>query len=372
MSARGALAAAIALVALVALGGCRAGDDAAAFTIRAGAALRPAPAPPPLAAPAVRALHLADFGDRTRQQAAVAVAHRRAPFDLALFPGDNLYDCGPDARLPGAASCVFAPDGNAVAPGFAPPADRTFARHEEPLAPLAAAPHPAQVWLALGNHDVAPCGGGASIQRLKACLEVAHASPTWAMPGRHYVVDEGPARFVFVDSNLLGGDYGGFSFDDEVAFVARAAAGCGERLCFVVGHQPPALAGTHRDEPRQALQAARTARLLAAGRGRIRAWLGGHDHDLQHLRTAEGLDVLVSGNGARARPGERFEVASPGASLLFASGRWGYGVLEVGSDGWRYRFEGGDGAPLYCCAATRTGPCEPVSCAAAPRPPSGP
>lgn len=362
-------AALAAVLALLAVGGYPARGDPSGFTLRRGAALHPAPAPAPAAPPTIRALHLADFGDRTRQQAAVAAAvaraHRRSAFDLALFPGDNLYECGPDATLPGAASCAFGADGNAVAHGFVPPPDPTFARHEEPLAPLAAPPHPARVWLALGNHDVEPCGapGGAAMQRVKACLEVAHASRTWAMPGRHYVVDQGPARFIFVDSNLLGGDYGGFSFEDEVAFVERAAAGCDARLCFVVGHHPPALAGLHRDDSDRALQVARARRLLAAAGGRVRAWLGGHDHDLQHLRMPEGLDVFVSGNGARGRPGERFEAVSvAGAELLFASVRWGYGVLEVGADGWRYRFEGDDGAPVYCCAATRAGRCEPVSC----------
>ncbi|BDG06145.1 metallophosphoesterase [Anaeromyxobacter oryzae] len=361
-----ALAAALPVAAALAFSG-QAG--AQGVTVRRGAALHPAPAPRPLAGPVVRVLHLADFGDRTRQQGAVAAAvvraHQRAPFDLAVFPGDNLYECGPDAALPGAAACAFAPDGNTVSPGFSPPADPGFARHEAPLAALAASRRAPRIWLALGNHDVARCGAGepAAVQRLKACLEVAHASPLWSMPGRHYVVDAGPARFIVVDSNLLRGDYGGFSFEDEVAFVAGAAAGCDRRVCFVVGHHPPAIAGVHRDDSRMAAQVERSRRLLAAAGGNVRAWLGGHDHDLQHLRTPEGLDVLVSGNGARGRPEERFEsVSVPAAELLFGSGAWGYGVLEVGADGWRYRFEGVDGAPLHCCAATGRGPCAPVSC----------
>ncbi|HTN51406.1 MAG TPA: metallophosphoesterase [Anaeromyxobacter sp.] len=364
--------AALAALLLAATGAPACWRRASSPTFTVGAeATRPAPA---LAGPALRVLHLADFGDETPQQAAVArsvaAAHRRAPFDLALFPGDNLYGCGPDVEVAGAAACRFAPDGNTVAPGFSPPADRTFLRHERPLAPLAGAGAPAvPVYLTLGNHDVgagAACSGEGrptEIARLRACLEVAHASPLWTMPGRHWVLDRGPARFIGVDSNLITGDYGGFQLADEVAFVASAAEGCDRRTCFLVGHHPPATAGDHRGEADKAGYAARMGALLDAGHGRIRAWLGGHDHDLQHLRTAAGLDVLVSGNGARGRAEERFDRASgAGTKLLFGSVRWGFGVLEVAPAGWRYRFEDVDGAPLHCCVAEGAGPCEPVAC----------
>ena len=103
-------------------------------------------------------------------------------------------------------------------------------------------------------------------------------------------------------------------------------------------------------------------RLLDAGGGRIRAFLAGHDHDLQHLRTPAGLDVLVSGNGSQGRPGERFQAVSAGATLLFASVRWGYGVLEVWPGGWRYRFEDERARPVYCCTALGAGTCQPTAC----------
>ena len=218
---RAALAAALLLASA---GGCRA-CGAPTFTVRAPRAQAP-PAAPPLAGPALRVLHLADFGDDTRQQAVVAgavvEAHRRAPFDLAVFPGDNVYECGPTVDAPGADACRFGADENTVAPGFTPPRDGAFARHEAPLAPLAGVP----VYLALGNHDVAAAGvcalarAPAGIARQRACLEVAHASPVWRMPGRHYAVERGAARFLVVDSNLLKGDYGGFTLDGEIAFVA--------------------------------------------------------------------------------------------------------------------------------------------------------
>jgi hypothetical protein len=378
---RGARAAA--LLAAAALAGCCTCSRSPSFTYRSADARRPGDAPP-LDGAARRFLHLADFGDETCQQAQVAAAvdeaHRRDAFDAAFFAGDLVYECGADAAAPGADACVFGPDGNTVLPALPPEtAAASFRAHEAPLASLARPPA-AEVFVALGNHDVAAwggCGGGpdpAEVARRKACLSVAHRSPLWTMPGRHYAVDRGPARFVVVDSNLLLGDYGGFSFEDEVAFVREAAGacradaceaepgGCERPWCFLVAHHPAATAGRHRDEATPEVLA-RVARLVEAGGGRIRAWLAGHDHDLQHLRTAAGLDVFVSGNGARGRPDERFrETSAPGARVIFASVAWGLGVLEVAPSGWRYRFAGVDGEPLYCCAAVGPARCEPARC----------
>jgi hypothetical protein len=393
VTARGAAAAALRLAVLagaaplLGAAGCCSSPD---FTVREGPALAPAPAPD-LGAPDVRALHLADFGKTTCQQdavaAGVAAAHARARFDVALFPGDLVYDCGPDATLPGAPACTFAADGNTVTPGYTPPDDPAFARFEGPLAPLLGPPA-AAVWLGLGNHDVRTTGGCGQTsdpdaeKRTKACLDVARRTPLWNLPGRHHAQGHGSARFLFVDSNLLGGDYGGFSFEDEVAFVAAEApgcraddcaaepGGCAKPWCFLLAHHPAATAGSHRGEIGRAAFQARVARLVEAGQGRLRAWLSGHDHDLQHLRAPSGLDVLVSGNGARGRSLERFAHAEPsGARLLFGSVHWGYGILEASPAGWSYRFESEAGAALYCCAATGPGRCEPSTCAHAPAPP---
>jgi hypothetical protein len=347
----------------------------ATFTARR--ALPPAaqagpPAAPP---PALRALFTGDFGDATCQQEAVArgmaAAHAGAPYDVAFAVGDNLYECGPDPRLPGAERCAFAADDASVAPGFEAPRDARFAeRHEDAFPALARDGRPVPVYLALGNHDVAVWGGCRETSlppdveaRRKACLEVAHRGPRWAMPARHYALDLGPARFLVVDSNLLVRDYGGFTLAGEEAFLREASAGCDARPCFVVGHHPPATAGGHRDEEGTPEYAARLRRLQEAAGGRIAAWFAGHDHDLQHLRTVAGYDVFVSGQGSRGRPKERFEeVSAPGAQLFFASTAWGFASLEVSAAAWRVRFESPDGEPLHCCHAVFPGSCQPVAC----------
>jgi tartrate-resistant acid phosphatase type 5 len=342
------------------------------YTFRSHSAISP-PDAPDLGERDARVLHFGDFGDATGQQEAVArgiaASHRRDPFDLALHAGDNLYPCGPDPALPGADGCRFDASDNEVVAGTAAPDDPRYAtRFERALGPLAEPPA-VPVYLALGNHDVASSGGCAAsgldpepTGRRKACLEVAHSTPLWQMPGRHYVVDHGRARFIVVDTNLARGSYGGFSFDDEVRFLEEAAAGCADRLCFVLAHHPLVTAGVHVRSANSAYLE-RMERLQAAGGGRIRAWLAGDDHDLQHLRTADGLDVFVSGNGALGRSYERFtRLSVQDARLVFASVRWGVGALEIRERGWTYRFEDADGAALYCCAAEGDGPCEPVRC----------
>jgi hypothetical protein len=182
------------------------------------------------------------------------------------------------------------------------------------------------------------------------------------MPARHYVVDRGPARLVVLDSNVLVADYGGFTLDDEVAFLAEAARDAGGRRVFVLAHHPAATAGLHRDELGPA-RVARLRRLQEAAGGRIAAWFAGHDHDLQHLRSPAGHDVFVSGNGSRGRPFERFEVARPeGAELLFASNSWGFATLEVSQGHWEVRFESDANEALHCCRAAGPGRCRPVAC----------
>jgi hypothetical protein len=327
-------------------------------------------------------LLFADFGDDTCQQAEVArgmaAAHARAPFDLAFSAGDNIYDCGPDPRPATAAACAFGPDGASALAGYVPPDDARFhKRFEAALAPLAAGDRPLPVYLALGNHDVASwrsCREGElpadELARVRACLEVAHRGPLWRFPARHYVLDRGPARFVVVDSNVLVQDYGGFTLEQEMAFVREATRGCESRPCFLVGHHPPASAGDHAASLARPGDAfvERARRLEGAMSAPIAAWIAGHDHDLQHLRAAAGYDVLVSGNGSRYRR-EKFEVVGPPAArLLFASTAWGWAALEVSAGGWSVRFEDQDGKPLHCCRAAFPGACQPVACGPAPGP----
>jgi hypothetical protein len=364
----------ILVAALLATAGCCSCGAPASFTARKALPPGAEQGPGPMAPPALRVLLLGDFGARTCQQEAVAravaAAHAQAPFDLVFSAGDNLYECGPDPRRPGAEACRFGPDDATPSSAFVPPEDPRFdALFESRLPALERGGAPVPVYLALGNHDVASwvgCREGSlapdALSRLRACLETAHRGPRWRMPARHYVVDRGPARFIVLDSNLLLGPYGGFTLEGEERFLRGAAEGCERRACFVVAHHPTASAGKHRVEMTPEYRE-RVRRLQEAAGPHLAAWICGHDHDLQHLRAGAGYDVLVSGNGSRARPSERFAEASPaGAQLFFASTAWGFASLEVGERAWLARFESTEGEPLHCCRAEIPGPCQPVAC----------
>jgi hypothetical protein len=332
----------------------------------------PLQAAPPSRPDAVRVLVFGDFGYRTPQQWLVARAIRRAsearPFDLAVELGDNIYYCGPDPTRAGASACRFSADDASVAPGPPPPDDPLFARNEAPLAGLRGADGaPLPIFLALGNHDVDASGhcaarGLAELEasRRRACLEVAHRTPTWTMPARHYVVDRGPVRIIVVDTNVVVADYGGFTLDEEIAFVREATAPCGPaRACFLAGHHPPA--GVHGYSRHPVPYAARMAQLLAAARGRVRALFAGHLHTLEHL-SLDGLDVFVSGSTAMGAFGG-FRYRSPARTQVrFVTSAWGYAVLEADARGYEVSFFDTAGAPLHCCAAAAEGPCHPVEC----------
>jgi hypothetical protein len=322
----------------------------------------------------LRVLVFGDFGHRTTLQTLTARAiHRESaarPFDLALQVGDNLYMCGPDPLRPGAETCRFADDGVTVAPGAVPPDDPLFLVNEAPVTGLVArGGGPLPMFLALGNHDVAATGGcavpGLSTEetaRRRACLSVARRTPTWTMPARHYVLDRGPIRFVVLDTNVVVGDYGGFTLDEELAFLREATAPCGaDRQCFLVGHHPPAVVHGHR-RGRPSPHAARMARLVDAAGGRARAFFAGHIHALEHL-SLRSLEVFISGSTAMGAISHRFRyVSPPAAHARFATTAWGFAVLEADAAGYRVRFVDVHGESLHCCEAGKAGPCVPVDC----------
>lgn len=323
--------------------------------------------------PALRVAVVGDFGDPGCRQRRVARAllrwNERRPFGLVLQPGDNVYNCGPNPRLSGAEGCRFSDDGATVAPGFEAPADPLFERNEGALRGLfGRGGEPVPIFLALGNHDVGEpwfCNvrrmARGEWMRRRACLEVARRSPGWRMPGRHYVLDEGPVRLIVVDSNVADADYAGFTLAEEVRFVKEASPGCDTLRCFLVAHHPPALAVTRSPPTTQAPWLARMRELVAAGEGRLAGVLAGHAHALEHLALDE-VDVLIAGSSSRGRRHDLSAAWPPGARLRFASSAAGFGVLEAWDGGWALRLVDARGRSLHCCEALGRQRCRPVAC----------
>jgi tartrate-resistant acid phosphatase type 5 len=361
---------AVLLASLASLAACETSSPHHEWRIRLGQA------PADLAgAPQGRVLLFSDFGhEATHQQHVVARAilrqNQREPFDMALDVGDNMGPCGPEGHYYLEDNgCAFARDGSTVAPPIPTRNDPGFdGLFENALAHLDVNGQPVPVYVALGNHDVGAGGDcrttwlpKADEERLKACAEVAHRSRHWVMPGRHYVVEKGPARFIVLDGNVLGDDYGGFTFDDEVEFVRQSSAGCDSRFCFIVSHYSPAAVGKRRLNPAPSYLA-RMSRLERAMQGKLTGWLGGHYHELHHLRTGSGYDVFVAASTSNSGALEMEGVYPPGAELRFASDAWGFGVLQLAADGWEFKFVNTGNRAVYCCRAVRGAACEEVPC----------
>jgi hypothetical protein len=86
----------------------------------------------------------------------------------------------------------------------------------------------------------------------------------------------------------------------------------------VYGHHPIVAAGVYRDEQR-----VREA-LLPILRGRANLYICGHEHDLEHLVTDEGLHLVVSGGG-----GAPLYPLETGARAEFAASQNGFAVIEA-------------------------------------------
>jgi len=222
---------------------------------------------------------------------------RPRPFDLVLSAGDT----STRATEPVGPSRKPAPSRRRqhVAAGFHPPPTRAVELFGTAAA-AAAGGSPVRLRCA-GQprrpvEATSPGGNGSASRRASRPAWRWPSLPSGACRGRHYVLDSA-ARIIAIDSNLLIGDYGGFtSTPRSPSWRRRPALPSGPASSW------PTIRPSPRRTPSQGRDRrllARLARLEAAAGGRIRAWLAGHDHDLQHLRAPAGYDVLVSGTPPR-------------------------------------------------------------------------
>jgi acid phosphatase len=206
---------------------------------------------------------------------AMAAACDRIGCDLGLHTGDIIYPTG-----------IQSPD------------DPQLRTHlEEPYAVLAF-----PVWLAFGNHD--------HYGNPDAWLQYAARNPTgkFRVPARYYTFQAGGVRFMALDTEK--------PTRDQEAWALRVLADARrnrEPWIVVFGHHPRWSHGRHghATEP------------LAGFLDRVLCWradayLAGHDHDRQVLKSQCGVHYAVSGAGAQLRPIEG------GQRSLFARSALGF------------------------------------------------
>lgn len=185
----------------------------------------------------------------------------------------------------------------------------------------------------LGNHDY---GGDPDAQ-----VRYAEKSKRWKMPSRFYhtavPLQDDPTRkvmFVFIDTTpLIPSNYGGSGLavngqdtTAQLSWIKNTLSNVSAdvRWTFVIGHHPVYTAGERRDN----LETFELRRVLEPlfERYDISAYLSGHEHNLQHLTGADGLQQFISGAGSEAR---RIKPFAPRRFARAASGFILFSVQET-------------------------------------------
>ncbi|HEY1792074.1 MAG TPA: metallophosphoesterase [Opitutaceae bacterium] len=262
--------------------------------------------PPPVFAvmPAgrpVRLVGMGDFGTGSGGQRSVAAAIARMaqarPFDFGLTFGDNFYPSGMT--------------------GTDDPRWRDW--WEALYGPLGITFYPS-----LGNHEWYSDDGAAA--------EIAYRSPTWRFPAPYYTFTAGPAQFFAVDTTEIS--------EEEVAWLDKAIAASTSKWKVVYGHHP--IFAPERDAKSGDYMRYMQARLWPLLKGRVDAYLCGHQHAMAHMEPRDGVHFFMSGGGGAPLG----RVAAHDPQALFAKSRFGFLTLEADAASLRIAIYDTDGRPF--------------------------
>jgi len=232
---------------------------------------------------AVRLVGMGDFGAGTEGQRDVAAAilkmAKGAPFNMGLTFGDNFYPTGMDS-----------------------PEDRRWRDWWENLySPLGIVFYPS-----LGNHEWYADDGAAA--------EIAYKSPTWRFPAPYYTFTAGPVQFFSVDTTEIS--------EAEVLWLDKAIASSTSHWKVVYGHHP--IFAPEKKKSGEYLPYMQ-ARLWPLLKGRVDAYLCGHQHAMAHMEPRDGVHFFMSGGGG----GALNKVSKKSAGVLFAESNFGFLTLDA-------------------------------------------
>jgi tartrate-resistant acid phosphatase type 5 len=238
----------------------------------------------------VRVLAFGDFGNGSNEQKQVAAAmlkfHRQTAFDFAITLGDNFYSYGMES-----------------------PTDPRWKTWWDALYD----PLGIKFYASLGNHDWGFADSPA------AEILYTQQSPSWCLPAPYYTFTAGPVQFFALDTNEVS--------EAQLLWLKDELAKSSARWKLVYGHHPIYSVGAHADNP------GLIRRLLPVLKGRADVYLAGHDHDMQHLKAADGVHFFVAGGGgAGVRP------VKPEPRALFAKDVHGFCVVEADGKQLKLRF----------------------------------
>ncbi|MEA5441696.1 metallophosphoesterase [Cyanobium gracile] len=222
-----------------------------------------------------------DSGSGNAHQRAVGQrmgdVHRRAPVDLVLLAGDNIYPSGDLALV-----------------------ESSFRR---PYSALLQAGVPFHA--VLGNHDIRTANGDQQI-----------AYKPFGMKGRWYTLRRGPVQFFLLDTNVNA------PWQHQRPWLQQALAASTAPWKVVVGHHPMRSSGFYGDDP---AAIARLAPLFR--RYGVQLYINGHDHHYERTRPIDGTTYLTVGNG-----GAQLRAVLPNANTARALSTYGFAELSATAD----------------------------------------
>jgi hypothetical protein len=231
----------------------------------------------------VRLVGMGDFGSGTQAQRDVAAAivkmGKEEPFNFGLTFGDNFYQVGMTS----------------------PEDPRWRGWWEDLYGPLGITFYPT-----LGNHEWYADDGAAA--------EITYRSPTWFFPAPYYTFTAGPVQFFAIDTTEIS--------EAEVLWLDKAIGESKARWKVVYGHHP--IFAPEKKKAGDYLKYMQ-ARLWPILKGRVDAYLCGHQHAMAHMAAVDGVHFFMSGGGG----GALNKVSDKVPGIVFAESTFGFLTLEA-------------------------------------------
>lgn len=259
--------------------------------------------PPPVfqasAKQKVRVLGFGDFGEEGDKQVvcakAVATYHRGKPFDLGITLGDNIVPVGVtglnDPRWRSGWEALYDPLG-------------------------------IPIYASTGNHDWGLADSPA------AEILYSQKSQSWKMPALYYTYTAGSAQFFALATQAFS--------ETQAQWLDRELARSTAKWKIVYGHHPIYTYGTHGDSPELEKM------LLPVLKGRVNAYIAGHDHLVQHLKPVDGVHLFITpSSGQTARP------IKTGEKAIAVDTFDGFMVLDIAPESLDVTFVDAKGAVRY-------------------------
>ena len=247
----------------------------------------------------VRVLGFGDFGEEGDKQVvcarAVAAYHRDKPFDLGITLGDNIVPVG--------------------VTGLNDP--RWLSGWEALYDPLGI-----PIYASTGNHDWGLAESPA------AEILYSQKSQSWKMPALYYTYTAGSAQFFALATQAFS--------ETQAQWLDRELARSTAKWKIVYGHHPIYTYGTHGDSPELEKM------LLPVLKGRVNAYIAGHDHLVQHLKPVGGVHLFITpSSGQTARP------IKTGEKAIAVDTFDGFMVLDIAPESLDVAFVDSKGAVRY-------------------------